>query len=50
MFHYRDEYDNKDSEKRGIAEVIVAKQRRGSIGTIELAWLPDFTRFANLQK
>ena len=50
MFLYRDEYYNKDSEKRGIAEVIVAKQRRGSIGTIELAWLPDFTRFANLQK
>ena len=50
MFLYRDEYYNKDSEKRGIAEVIVAKQRRGSIGIIELAWLPDFTRFANLQK
>ena len=50
MFPYRDEYYNKDSEKRGIAEVIIAKQRRGPIGTIELAWLPDFTKFANLQK
>lgn len=50
MFLYRDEYYNKDSEKRGIAEVIIAKQRRGPIGTIELAWLPDFTKFANLQK
>ena len=36
--------------KKGIAEVIIAKQRNGPIGTIELVWLPDYTKFANLQK
>ncbi len=50
MFIYRDDYYNKDTEKRGIVEIIIAKQRNGPIGTIELAWLPDFTKFANLQK
>lgn len=50
MFIYRDEYYNKDSEQRGIAEVIIAKQRNGPIGTTELAWLPEYARFANLQK
>lgn len=50
MFIYRDEYYNKDSEKRGIAEIIIAKQRNGPIGTVELVWLPDYTKFANLQK
>ena len=41
---------NPDTEKKGIAEVIIAKQRNGPIGTIELVWLPDYTKFANLQK
>jgi replicative DNA helicase len=50
MFLYRDDYYNKDSEKKDIAEVIIAKQRNGPIGTVELAWMPQFTRFANLQK
>ena len=50
MFIYRDDYYNKDTEKKGIVEIIIAKQRNGPIGTIELAWLPDFTKFANLQK
>ena len=50
MFLYRDDYYNKESEKRGIAEVIIAKQRNGPIGTVELAWLPDYTKFANLKK
>ena len=50
MFIYRDDYYNKDSEKKGVAEIIIAKQRNGPIGTVELAWLPDYTRFANLQK
>ncbi|MCU6762952.1 Replicative DNA helicase [uncultured Roseburia sp.] len=45
MFIYRDDYYNKDSEKKGIAEIIIAKQRNGPIGTVELAWLPEFTRF-----
>ena len=50
MFIYRDDYYNKDTEKKGIAELIIAKQRNGPIGTIELVWLPDYTKFANLQK
>lgn len=48
MFLYRDDYYHKDTEKKGIAEVIIAKQRNGPIGTVELAWLPDYTKFANL--
>ena len=48
MFLYRDDYYNKDTEKKGIAEIIIAKQRNGPIGTVELVWLPDFTKFANL--
>ena len=50
MFIYRDEYYNKDSDRKGIAEVIIAKQRNGSTGTVELAWIPDLTKFANLEK
>ncbi|MCM1136278.1 MAG: hypothetical protein NC400_11980, partial [Clostridium sp.] len=34
----------------GISEIIIVKQRNGPIGTVELAWLPDYTKFANLQK
>ena len=50
MFIYRDDYYNHDSEKKGIAEIIIAKQRNGPIGTVELVWLPDFTKFANLSR
>lgn len=50
MFIYRDEYYHPDSEKKGITELIVAKQRNGPIGTVELAWLPEFTKFANLER
>ena len=50
MFIYRDDYYNEDSEKKGIAEVIIAKQRSGSTGTVELAWLPSYTKFANLER
>ena len=50
MFIYRDDYYNHDTEKKDIAEIIIAKQRNGAIGTIELAWLPKYTKFANLQK
>ena len=50
MFIYRDDYYNKDTEKKGIAEIIVAKQRNGPKGTIELVWLPEYTKFANMQK
>ena len=47
MFLYRDEYYNKDSESKGIAEVIIAKQRNGPVGTVELVWLADLCRFGN---
>lgn len=50
MFIYRDDYYNKDTEKKGIAEIIIAKQRNGPIGTVELAWLPEFTRFEDPMK
>ena len=50
MFIYRDDYYNEDSEKKGIAEIIVAKQRNGPIGTIELSWQPALTKFANLAR
>ncbi len=50
MFLYRDEYYNEASEKKGIAEVIIAKQRSGPTGTVELAWLGNFTKFANRYK
>ena len=49
MFIYRDEYYNHDSDKKGIAEIIIAKQRNGPIGTVELAWLPEYQRFMNLE-
>ena len=49
MFIYRDEYYNKDSDKKGITELIIAKQRNGPIGTVELAWIPEYQRFANLE-
>ncbi|MDE6312613.1 MAG: replicative DNA helicase [Lachnospiraceae bacterium] len=50
MFIYRDDYYNKDSENKGIAEIIIAKQRNGPIGTVNLVWLPQYTKFANLEK
>ena len=50
MFLYRDEYYHPDSEKKNIGEIIIAKQRNGPTGTVELAWLGQFTKFANLEK
>ncbi len=50
MFIYRDEYYNHDTERRGVSEIIIAKQRNGPIGTVELAWLPEYTKFANLER
>ena len=50
MFIYRDDYYNKDTELKNIAEIIIAKQRNGPIGTINLVWLPDYTKFAHMQK
>ena len=50
MFIYRDDYYNHDTERKDIAEIIIAKQRNGPIGTVELAWIPKYTKFANLQR
>lgn len=50
MFIYRDDYYNKDTEKKNVAEIIIAKQRNGPIGTTELIWLPELTKFANKVK
>ncbi|MBP3708221.1 MAG: replicative DNA helicase [Clostridia bacterium] len=50
IFLYRDDYYNPDTDKKNIAEVIIAKHRAGSTGTVELAWLGNYTKFANLAK
>ena len=50
MFLYRDDYYNEDSEKKDIAEVIIAKQRSGSTGTVDLRWMGSYTKFVNLEK
>ena len=50
MFIYRDDYYNADSERKGIADVILAKQRNGSIGTVSLAWISELTKFENLAR
>lgn len=49
-FLYRDDYYNPDSEKKNISEVIIAKQRNGSTGTVELLWLGSYTKFTNIDK
>ena len=50
MFIYRDEIYNKETDKKNVAEIIVAKNRGGSTGTVELAWLNQFTKFGNMDK
>ena len=50
MFIYRDDYYNKDTDMKNIAEIIIAKQRNGPIGTVNLVWLPQYTKFANMEK
>ncbi len=47
MFIYRDSYYNKDSENKDLAEIIVAKQRNGPVGPVNLLWMPEFTTFKN---
>ena len=50
MFLYRDDYYNEDSEDKGLAEVILAKHRAGSTGTVKLVWLGNYTKFANMER
>lgn len=50
MFLYRDDYYNKDTETPDEAEVIIAKQRNGPIGTVQLVWLAELTKFANKER
>ena len=50
MFIYRDDYYNKDTKEMGVAEINIAKQRNGPIGIVKLAWLPDYTKFVNLER
>ena len=50
MFLYRDDYYNEDTDKKNISEIIIAKHRNGSIGTVELAWIPQYTKFGNLER
>ena len=49
MFLYRDDYYNEDSEKRNIAECIIAKNRHGETGKVELRWMPEYTAFGTLE-
>lgn len=50
MFIYRDEYYNLESEKKGIAEIIIGKQRNGPVGVVELAFVKEYTKFLNLSR
>lgn len=50
MFIYRDDYYNHDSEEKGVSEIIIGKQRNGPTGTLKLAWKPEYTKFANLER
>lgn len=51
MMLFREDYYNKDTDNpTNIAEVIIAKQRNGPVGTVQLAWLPQFTKFANIER
>ncbi len=49
MFIYRDEYYHKDTEEKGVTEIIIGKQRNGPTCTIKLKWLAEYTKFANLE-
>lgn len=50
MFIYREDYYNPETENKNVAEIILAKHRGGSTGTVNLAWLGNYTKFANLQR
>jgi replicative DNA helicase len=50
MFLYREGYYDPDTEDRNLAECIIAKNRHGETGTVELQWLPEFTTFASIDR
>ncbi|MCR4739922.1 MAG: replicative DNA helicase [Lachnospiraceae bacterium] len=50
MFLYREDYYKKDTEDKNVAEVILAKQRNGPIGSVKLTWLGKYTKFVNREK
>ena len=50
MFLHREDYYDAETEKKNIAEVIISKNRSGSTGTVELAWIGEYTKFANLYR
>lgn len=50
MFIYRDDYYNPDTERKNIAEIIIAKQRNGAVGSVDLVWLPEYTKFGSLDR
>lgn len=50
MFIHREDYYNPDTEKKNVAEIILAKNRSGSTGSVELAWQGQYTKFANLYR
>ena len=47
LFIYRDEVYNPDTADKGMAEIIIGKQRNGPIGTVQLTFLGEYTRFEN---
>ncbi|AEV21191.1 Replicative DNA helicase [Geobacillus thermoleovorans CCB_US3_UF5] len=49
-FLYRDDYYNKDSENKNIIEIIIAKQRNGPVGTVQLAFIKEYNKFVNLER
>ena len=50
MFLYREDYYNKDTKRKNVSDIIIAKQRNGPVGDIHLVWLPQYTKFANMSK